>query len=106
MTNPFNDIIEAMREEGKYYNEPSFYFAKVVSSYPNLKVKFNDMIHDRNTLQIDKFLLDRCTSFNTDSSDGHTHSLNKLTDLLKVGDEVVLIRNNNKFVIISKVVNI
>lgn len=106
MANPINELIEAMREEGKYYNEPSFYFAEIVSSYPDLKVKFDDMVHNRDTLLIDKFLLDRCSSFNTETNSGHTHFMNRLTDVLKVGDEVVLIRKGSKFIIMSKVVGI
>lgn len=106
MANPYNELIEMFREEGAHYNKSSFYFAEVISSYPNLKVKFNNMVHDKSTLLIDKFLLDRCTGFNTESNEGHTHSLNKLKDELKLGDEVILIPNGKKFVIVSKVVGI
>ena len=30
MNSPFNNLIDMFREEGKFYNEPSFYFAKVL----------------------------------------------------------------------------
>ena len=28
MSNPFNKLIEAIREEGRFYNEPSFFVGK------------------------------------------------------------------------------
>ena len=42
MNSPFNNLIDMFREEGKFYNEPSFYFAKVTSELTNLKVMIND----------------------------------------------------------------
>ena len=59
MNSPFNNLIDMFREEGKFYNEPSFYFAKVTSELPNLKVMINNMELDKNNLLIDKSLLDR-----------------------------------------------
>jgi hypothetical protein len=86
MNSPFSDLIGLLREEGKFYNEPSFYFAKVTSELPNLKVMLNDMELGRSNLLIDSLLL-------------NTNSLN-------IGDKVVMLRDNNKFIIISKVVSI
>ena len=86
MNNPFNSLIDAIREEGKFYNEPSFYFAKVTSELPNLRVLINDMELNKNNLLIDSILLD--------------------TNRLSIGDKVVMLKDNNKFIIISKVVSI
>lgn len=86
MNNPFSELINVLREEGSFYNEPSFYFAKVTSKLPNLKVSLNDMELNKNNLLIDKILFDN--------------------NALNVGDRVIMLRDNNKFIIISKVVSI
>ena len=103
MNNPFSELINVLREEGSFYNEPSFYFAKVTSELPNLKVMLNDMELNKHNLLIDKSLLDR-HNYSVNCSNGSiTHNLK---DKLSVGDKVVMLRDNNKFIIISKVVSI
>lgn len=103
MNNPFSELINVLREEGSFYNEPSFYFAKVTSELPNLKVMLNDMELNKNNLLIDKSLLDR-HNYSVNCNNGSiTHNLK---DKLSVGDKVVMLRDNNKFIIISKVVSI
>ena len=103
MNNPFSELINVLREEGSFYNEPSFYFAKITSELPNLKVMLNDMELDKHNLLIDKSLLDR-HNYSVNCSNGSiTHNLK---DKLSVGDKVVMLRDNNKFIIISKVVSI
>ena len=86
MNNPFSELINVLREEGSFYNEPSFYLAKVTSELPNLKVMLNDMELNKNNLLIDKILFDN--------------------NALNVGDRVIMLRDNNKFIIISKVVSV
>ena len=103
MNSPFNNLIDMFREEGKFYNEPSFYFAKVTSELPNLKVMINDMELDKNNLLIDKSLLDR-HNYSITCSEGNIN--HNLKDKLSIGDKVVMLRDNNKFIIISKVVNV
>ena len=103
MADPFNKLIEAIREEGKFYNEPSFYFAKVTSELPNLKVMLNDMELNKNNLLIDKSLLDR-HNYSITCSEGNIN--HNLKDKLSIGDKVVMLRDSNKFIIISKVVSI
>ena len=103
MNNPFSELINVLREEGSFYNEPSFYFAKVTSELPNLKVMLNDMELNKNNLLIDKSLLDRHNYSVSCSNGGLTHNLK---DKLSVGDKVVMLRDNNKFIIISKVVSV
>lgn len=103
MNNPFSELINVLREEGSFYNEPSFYFAKVTSELPNLKVMLNDMELNKNNLLIDKSLLDRHNYSVSCSNGSLTHNLK---DKLSVGDKVVMLRDNNKFIIISKVVSV
>lgn len=103
MNNPFNKLIEAMREEGKFYNEPSFFIAKVTSPVPNLKVKLNNMELDKNSLMIDKSLLDRHNVSIQCSNGSIAHNL---SDTLNIGDTVIMLRSGDKFIIISKVVSI
>jgi hypothetical protein len=82
----FNQLIGIFRDEGRFYNEPSFFIGKVINSLPNLKVVTNGIELDRSDLKIDKFVLDSNSLFN--------------------GDSVVLLKNENSFIIISKVVSI
>ena len=103
MNNPFSELINVLREEGSFYNDPSFYFAKVTSELPNLKVMLNDMELNKNNLLIDKSLLDR-HNYSVSCTEGSiTHNLK---DKLSIGDKVVMLRDNNKFIIISKVVSV
>ena len=103
MNNPFSELINVLREEGSFYNEPSFYFAKVTSELPNLKVMLNDMELNKNNLLIDKSLLDR-HNYSITCSEGNIN--HNLKDKLSIGDKVVMLRDGNKFIIISKVVSI
>ena len=103
MNSPFNNLIDMFREEGKFYNEPSFYFAKVTSDLPNLKVMLNDMELNKNNLLIDKSLLDR-HNYSITCSEGNIN--HNLKDKLSIGDKVVMLRDGNKFIIMSKVVRI
>jgi hypothetical protein len=82
MNNPFLGLYELMGEATKI--EASFFIAKIVSPLPNLKVNLNDLILDK-----DDFLI--------------SHDL---VNALEVNDKVVLLRINDKFIIISKVVSI
>ena len=103
MNNPFSELINVLREEGSFYNEPSFYFAKVTSELPNLKVMLNDMELNKNNLLIDKSLLDR-HNYSITCSEGNIN--HNLKDKLSIGDKVVMLRDGNKFIIMSKVVRI
>lgn len=95
----FNQLIGIFREEGRYYNEPSFFVGKITSPLPNIKVATSGVELDKSNLKIDKFLLDR----HNVSVGSINHNL---TDKLNVGDSVVLLKNENIFIIISKVVSI
>ena len=82
MKNPFLELYSLMGEATKV--EASFFIAKVVSPLPNLKVNLNDLVLDK-----DDFLI----SYN-------------LADNLSINDKVVLLRIDDKFIILNKVVSI
>lgn len=107
---PFSELIGLFREEGSFYNEPSFFVGVVKSGLPNIEVATNGVILDKTNLKIDKWLLDRSKEMATQSAGDptHTHKIDSpIKDVLKSGDEVVLLRSsNNIFIIISKVVSL
>ena len=82
MKNPFLELYSLMGESTKV--EAAFFIAKVISPLPNLKVNLNDLVLDK-----DDFLI----SYN-------------LADNLSINDKVVLIRIDDKFIILDKVVSI
>ena len=82
MQNPYLGLYQVMAEATKI--EASFFVAKVVSPLPNLKVNLNDLVLDK-----DDFLI----SYN-------------LADNLSINDRVVLLRIDDKFIILDKVVSI
>ncbi len=82
MKDPFLELYSLMGEATKI--EASFFIAKVISPLPNLKIQLNDL-----TLDKDDFLI----------SYG-------LKDILNINDKVVLLRVDDKFIILSKVVSI
>ena len=116
MNNPFLGLYEVMKESSK--GDPYFFIAKVVSPLPTLKVQLNDIVIDKEDLLIDKWLLDRNEILFT-KTEGHTHGgdttgngehkheiKEPIHNKLSINDKVVLLRINDKFIIISKVVNI
>ena len=129
MNNPFLGLYEVMGEATKV--EPSFFIAKIKTPLPNLEVQLNDIVLDKDNLLIDKWLKDRNEDLFTEDVEAHTHttstevvgetshshtisSENKhrheikepIQDKLQVDDRVVLLKINDKFIIISKVVKI
>ena len=116
MNNPFLGLYQVMGEATKI--EASFFIAKVTSPLPNLKVKLNDIELDKDNLLIDKWLKDRNEDLFTEYQ-GHTHGgdstgdgnhrhriKHNVQDKLEVNDKVILLKINDKFIIISKVVSI
>ncbi len=119
MNDPYNQMLGLMREEGAFHNEPLFFMGEVISPLPNLKIKVNDIDVDKDNLKIDKWLLDRATETFTDYDEGnhshgdatgpgtHKHEMREpLKNSLDIGDSVVMLRNKNEFIIISKVVSL
>ena len=116
MNNPFLGLYEVMGEATKV--EPSFFIAKVTSPLPNLKVQLNDIVLDKDNLLIDKWLKDRNEDLFTEYQ-GHTHGGDttgdgnhrhqikyNIQDKLQAGDKVILLKIDDKFIIISRVVSI
>ena len=116
MSNAYNEFIEFIGSVQQV--EPSFFIAKVTSPLPNLKVQLNDIELDKDNLLIDKWLKDRNKDLFTEYQ-GHTHGGDttgdgnhrhqikvNVQDKLQVDDQVVLLKINDKFIIISKVVSI
>ena len=129
MNNPFLGLYQVMGEATKI--EASFFIAKVTSPLPNLKLQLNDIELDKDNLLIDKWLKDRNEDLFTEDIEAHTHTASTevagetshshtvsnenehkheikepIHDKLKVDDQVVLLKINDKFIIISKVVKI
>ena len=125
MNNPFLGLYEVMGEATKV--EPSFFIAKIKTPLPNLEVQLNDIVLDKDDLLIDKWLKDRNEDLYTENIEPHTHLItdegthghvlsleNKhrheikepIQDKLQVNDKVILLKINDKFIIISKVVSI
>ena len=101
MKDPFLSLYEIMGEATKI--EASFFIAKVISPLPNLKVNLNDLVLDKDDFLISKNLL---LSNNANITANECSIEHNLKDELKVNDKVVLLRVDDKFIILSKVVSI
>ena len=116
MNNPFLGLYEVMAEATKV--EASFFIAKITSPLPNIKVQLNDIELDKDDLLIDKWLKDRNEDLFTEN-EGHSHGgdttgngehkhqiKEPIQDKLKADDKVLLLKIDDKFIILSKVVSI
>ncbi|MGS2493325.1 DUF2577 family protein, partial [Clostridioides difficile] len=56
MANPINEFIGIIREEGKYYNEPSFFIGEIKSKLPDLKIEVNNIILEKEDILIDSWI--------------------------------------------------
>ena len=101
MKDPFLSLYEIMGEATKI--EASFFIAKVISQLPNLKVQLNDLTLDKDDFLISKNLL---LSNNANITANECSIEHNLKDELKVNDKVVLLRIDDKFIVLSKVVSI
>ena len=101
MKDPFLSLYEIMGEATKI--EASFFIAKVISPLPNLKVNLNDLVLDKDDFLISKNLL---LSNNANITANECSIEHNLKDELKVNDKVVLLRIDDKFIILDKVVSI
>ena len=101
MENPFLGLYSLMSEATKI--EASFFIAKVVSPLPNLKVNLNDLVLDKDDFLISKSLL---LSNNANITVSECSIEHNLRDTLNVNDKVVLLKVDDKFIILSKVVSI
>nr|DAE68331.1 MAG TPA: Protein of unknown function (DUF2577) [Caudoviricetes sp.] len=101
MKDPFLELYSLMGEATKI--EASFFIAKIISPLPNLKIQLNDLPLDKDDFLISKNLL---LSNNANISATECSIEHNLKDELKVNDKVVLLRIDDKFIILSKVVSI
>ena len=101
MKDPFLSLYEIMGEATKI--EASFFIAKVISPLPNLKIQLNDLTLDKDDFLISKSLL---LSNNANITASDCSIEHNLKDELKVNDKVVLLRIDDKFIILDKVVSI
>ena len=101
MNNPFLELYSLMGEATKV--EASFFIAKVVSPLPNLKVNLNDLVLDKDDFLISKSLL---LSNDVNITSNECNINHNLKDELKPNDKVILLRIDDKFIILEKVVAI
>ena len=101
MKNPFLELYSLMGEATKV--EASFFIAKVISPLPNLKIQLNDLTLDKDDFLISKNLL---LSNNANITANECSIEHNLKDELKINDKVVLLRIDDKFIILDKVVSI
>ena len=101
MKDPFLELYSLMGEATKI--EASFFIAKIISPLPNLKIQLNDLVLDKDDFLISKNLL---LSNNANITANECSIEHNLKDELKVNDKVVLLRIDDKFIILSKVVSI
>ena len=101
MNNPFLELYSLMGEATKI--EASFFVAKIISPLPNLKIQLNDLTLDKDDFLISKNLL---LSNNANITANECSIEHNLKDELKINDKVVLLRIDDKFIILSKVVSI
>lgn len=105
--NPYGELIGMFREEGNFNNGSSFFIGSVVSEFPSIKIAASGVVLDKDDLLIDKWLYDSSNSVyteNTTCTTSHRHQV--ILDKLKVNDKVVLLKIDDKFVLLSKVVTI
>ncbi|HBF0842761.1 TPA: DUF2577 family protein [Clostridioides difficile] len=108
MANPINEFIGIIREEGKYYNQPSFFIGKIKSKLPDLKIETNNIILEKEDILIDSWIFDRqIETFNTETSQEHKHEVkNPFIDKFELGDMVIMFKIGNKFAVVSKLVSL
>ncbi|MCC0658518.1 DUF2577 family protein [Clostridioides sp. ES-S-0123-01] len=108
MANPINEFIGIIREEGKHYNEPSFFIGKIKSKLPDLKIETNSIVLEKEDILIDSWILDRqIETFNTETSQQHKHEVkNPFIDTFEEEDTVIMFKIGNKFAVVSKLVSL
>ena len=131
--NPYNEFLSIIKETSKsnITENKLLNIGIVVSPLPNLIIKTSEIELDKDNLMIDKWLLDRHKETQTSTKGEHTHSggghttgegggdgththtggehSHKSKDYvnkLNIGDKVVMLREDDIFYIISKVVSI
>ena len=116
MNNPYHDLYSIMGEATKI--EPNLFIGKVKTTFPNLEIYLNDIVLDKDDLLVDKWIKDRNEDLFTEyqghshggdtTGDGnHRHQIKfNIQDKLEINDKVILLRIDDKFIILDKVVSI
>lgn len=113
-SNPFADLIGIIRDEGK--TPSSFFMGEVIKPLPDIEINTQGLQLYKSDLVIDKWLYDRnsikfeCSSVGSCPEDsGHKHTIStdpSLKNTLNAGDKVFLVCLGEKFLILSKVVDL
>jgi hypothetical protein len=108
VSDPINEFIGIIREEGKHYNEPSFFVGKIKSKLPDLKIEINNIVLEKEDILIDSWMLDRqIESFDTETNQEHQHEVkNPFIDTFESGDIVIMFKIGDKFAVVSKLVSL
>ncbi|EEA84837.1 DUF2577 family protein [Peptacetobacter hiranonis] len=93
---PSIELLENMREEGKYFNIQECFLGEVISGVPNLKVRFEDIELTSKELYILQGVKDRKTA---------SIESNYRFELKK-GDKVVILQIANSYIVVDKVVKL
>lgn len=120
--NPINALISEIKGISKENYTSDLYLGIVKSGFPNLTVQTHNIIIDKDNILIDKWLVDRheeledytkgehthgvCGEGGGAGSGEHIHKSKTYVDKLKAGDKVVMLRVEDTFCIISKVVGL
>lgn len=100
-----NDFIEIIRKEGMRNYTPSFFYAEVTRDYPNIELKFNDMILKKEQVKYTSWIKFLCEGYMTESANGpdpHRHKIKEKK--LKKGDTVLIKIDGDSVLILDRVV--
>lgn len=100
-TNPYNSLFELL--DNKYKNREKEIFWGIVISEKPLKIKTDDIVLDKNFLKFSEIYFNLLNKkYSITCSEGVITQ--NIYSTLKFGDEVLMLRNMDNFVIIDKVV--
>lgn len=97
-----HELLDIMNTEGMRNYTPSIQYAKVIKSYPNTRLKFQDMEIETEQIRYASWAYGLAKGIYTSASNGHTHTV-KL-DGIKVGDIVIINCSDSTVTILDKVV--
>lgn len=105
MKDPFLELHKKIENTVKEVldKNTSFFIAKITKPLPNIELMLNDVPLDRDDILIDSNLLKLNEADVTCSAGSINHNLK---DPLNIGDKVILLKINDRFVLISKVVSL
>lgn len=97
-TNPMLELADIVNNLIQDAKENEFFLGEVKIGYPDLTVKFNNIILKKENLMISSLIKDRL--------DKKPLYKNDYFYEIKAGDTVAMLMKNNKFIIIDKVVDL